>query len=51
MEDATRVPCNVNINLEVGEDEDQKTCSVGPFKGYASKAIIVRLLIQDQQII
>ena len=34
---------------EIGEDEDedQKTCSVGPFMGYASEAIIVRLSSHD----
>ena len=38
MEDAPRVPCNMNINLEAGEDEVQKTSSFrssGPFVGYA----------------
>ena len=34
---------------EIGEDEDedQKTCSVGSFMGYASEAIIVRLSSHD----
>ena len=38
MEDAARVPCNMNINLEVGDDEDQKTSSfrsLGPVVGTA----------------